>query len=99
MKLIATLWVAANALAATSPLLACSTPVHRYAMYNWEPSKYLVSYFYDGSKDPKDLKANDLLRTICDPEGSLINITFLEVDLQDTSMIEQAPQSVARALR
>ena len=99
LKLIATLWVAANALAATSPLPACSTPVHRYAMYNWEPSKYLASYFYDGSVDPKDAKANELLRAMCDPEASRINLTFLEVDLQDTAMIEQAPQSVARALR
>ena len=43
---------------------ACSTPVHRYAMYNWKPTDYRVIYIADGATAEKDRATNAALEKL-----------------------------------
>ncbi len=92
-----TILTVVGAILAAPLAFACTTPVHRYAMYNWEPSTYLVCYFFDGEEDAADRDVNVALRTMSESETSIVNITYQPVDIRDTALLEDAPAPVRSA--
>ena len=46
--------LAVTFLLTASSTRACTTPVYRYAMYNWAPSPYYVFYFHRGDPPAED---------------------------------------------
>ncbi len=64
------------------PLVACETPVYRYAMYRWDPAPFEVYFFHSGelSEDDKELHAE--LLSIAQDDESPLNCSLISVDLE-----------------
>jgi hypothetical protein len=58
------------AAALPSRLFACSVPVFRYALENWEPDPYLVEVSYSGALKPEEQATVDFLNKSADPDSS-----------------------------
>ena len=70
------------AVAVALPLIACETPVYRYAMYRWAPAPFEVYFFHSGelSEDDKELHAEML--SIAQDDESPLNCSLISVDLE-----------------
>lgn len=81
----------------SSAVMACSTPVHRYAMYNWTPSTYWICYFFDGEEAASDTAVNRELEKMSGEE-SLVNIVYRPVNIQEPGRLDGVPPAVKKAL-
>lgn len=84
---------AAGILALAGLVLACDTPVYRYAMYRWPPAPYHVLYFHRGSPDAKDGEVNRLL----DEAGAKAvpaNVAFELIDVSQDETLKLLPEEV-----
>lgn len=75
---------------------ACSTPVYRYAMYNWAPAPYYVFYFHDGEPDEADAKVNSAIDAlgIAQPPA---NVVLESVDLSQPDQFDRLPEIVKKS--
>ncbi|MCR4414932.1 MAG: hypothetical protein NUV77_21140, partial [Thermoguttaceae bacterium] len=79
-------------------LLACDTPVYRYAMYRWHPAPYRVFYFHRGAPSKDDAEVNRLL----DEAGSRpapTNLVFEAIDVSKADAMDRLPEEVKTACR
>ena len=70
------------AVAVALPLIACETPVYRYAMYRWAPAPFEVYFFHSEelTEDEKELHAE--LLSMAEDEESPLNCSLLSIDLE-----------------
>jgi len=64
------------------PLVACETPVYRYAMYRWEPAPFEVYFFHSGDLSEEDKELHAEMLSIAQDEESPLNCSLLSVDLE-----------------
>ena len=90
--LAAIVWAAGG----LSPVRACSTPVFRYAMYNWAPAPYYVFYFHHGQAAKQDEAVNKTLAGLsrADPPA---NVVFTAVDVSNKEEFGKLPGVVKKA--
>ena len=75
---------------------ACSTPVYRYAMYNWAPAPYYVFYFHDGEPDEKDAQVNQTIDALGVAEPAA-NVVLQSVDLSEPDQLDRLPEIVKKS--
>lgn len=92
MGLLALLFVVA-----VSSSDACTTPVYRYAMYNWAPSPYYVFYFHRGDPPAEDAKVNETMAKLPEPDPKAANLAFEAVDLAAEDEFDRLPGPVKEA--
>ncbi len=77
---------------------ACSTPVYRYAMYNWPPTPYYVFYFHHGETPAEDKAVNKLLEKL--PDAKLMtNVMLQTVDVTDEDQMKYIPGVVQESYK
>ena len=79
-----------------APVLACDTPVYRYAMYNWPPAPYVVFYFYWGQPAAEDEAVNRLLSDPAAGQPGTANVAMEAVDLAKCPLA-RLPEPVRKA--
>jgi len=84
-------------LVATSSTQACTTPVYRYAMYNWAPSPYYVFYFHRGDPPAEDAKVNEKMAKLPEPDPKAANLAFEAVDVSAEDEFDRLPGPVKEA--
>ncbi len=75
---------------------ACTTPVYRYAMYNWATAPYYVFYFHHAQPAPEDQAVHELIRDSGQAEPPA-NLVLELIDGTDKDQLEQLPQIVVDA--
>jgi hypothetical protein len=75
---------------------ACTTPVYRYAMYNWAPAPYFVFYFHPGEIPEEDAKVNEAITKLSDEGPPFANLLLEPVDVSQEE-IEKMPKPVREA--
>lgn len=70
-------------MAVAIPLLACETPVYRYAMYRWQPAPFEVYYFHSGEISEQDKALHAELLSIANDDESPLNCSLINVNLDD----------------
>jgi hypothetical protein len=65
----------------TNEASACSTPVYRYAMYNWPAAPYFVFYFHFGEPAEEDKGVNQSIAQLAEGRAERANFAFEEIDL------------------
>lgn len=80
-----------------SPVQACSTPVHRYALYRWFSYPFRVVYFYRGEEDPADKKAHDELSRRGASETKPANVELIRINTDEKAELESLPPFVREA--
>ncbi len=78
----------------TGPARACSTPVYRYAMYNWPTAPYYVFFFHQGEIAEADQSINALIETAGRDETTPANVALEPVDLAEKEQLERLPRVV-----
>jgi len=78
------------------PVLGCSTPVYRYAMYNWVSWPYYVFYFHHGAPPEEDAAVNKLLEELpeADPPA---NVSLTTIDVSQKEEFDRLPEVVKKA--
>ena len=84
------LWLALSASA-----WACTTPVYRYAMYNWPAAPYGLVYLHPGQADSADEPVHAAVRSAA--EDPPANVTVAKVDVSEANRFERLPESVREA--
>ncbi|MEA1949839.1 MAG: hypothetical protein U9N87_00525 [Planctomycetota bacterium] len=79
---------------ATASLLACDTPVYRYAMYNWKTAPYQVFFFHNPAETTGDDKKVNRLLADLSVSQQPANVQLIEVDTTDRQSIERLPEAV-----
>jgi len=84
------------ALAVGKPVLGCSTPVYRYAMYNWASWPYYVFYFHHGAPPEEDKAVNKLFEELpeADPPA---NVMLTTIDVSKKEEFDRLPEVVRKA--
>jgi hypothetical protein len=77
---------------------ACTTPVYRYAMYNWAPAPYFVFYFHPGEIPGDDEKVNEAITKLSDEGPPFANVLLQPVDVSQEE-VEKLPKPVQDAWR
>jgi len=90
LAVLAILWQAATA-------QACSTPVYRYAMYNWPASPYRAFYFYRGEPAEEFQAINQSINELGEAMPAPANIFVDSINLDETEM-DKLPQPIIEAL-
>jgi hypothetical protein len=92
---MAALCVAAGATA----LWACTTPVYRYAMYNWHPMPYAVFYLHQGdAPGESDQRVNERLESLSGDPEAMVNLWYSSVDVSQADQTTTLPPEVADLL-
>jgi hypothetical protein len=93
MKPLATI---ALVLAAAATALACSTPVYRYAMYNWAPAPYVIFHLFEGHRDQQDVATD---RALGQPAGSsaVANVQVEVIDAARKELFDPLPEPIKKA--
>lgn len=81
----------------TSVAWTCSTPVYRYAMYNWGSAPYRVFYFYEGEPPAKDQAVNERLDRLYHDDPAA-NVVFEAINVSQEGERQRLPDGVAQAL-
>ena len=89
--LTAVLWAAGSVL----PARACTTPVFRYAMYNWSPAPYYVFYFHHGQVAEEDRQVNKLLDEAAEADPPA-NVVLTTIDVSEQEQFERLPRVVKK---
>ena len=77
---------------------ACTTPVYRYAMYNWPPAPYFIFYFHPGEIPAEDEKVNQAITDLADEGPAFANVLLEPVDVS-AEEVEKLPEPVQDAWR
>ncbi len=77
---------------------ACTTPVYRYAMYNWGSSPFVVCYLHRGEPDAQDEPVHQKLREASRSESAAANVVLEPIDL-DQWKPEKLPPPVREVLQ
>ena len=77
---------------------ACTTPVYRYAMYNWAPSPYFIFYFHPGEIPEEDAKINEAITKLSEEGPPFANVLLEPVDVSQGE-VEKMPKPVREAWR
>jgi len=86
---IAIVWVAGT----PGRVEACSTPVYRYAMYNWPPAPYFVFYFHSGQPAEEDAEVNEWIKKLSVEGPKVANLLLEPVDLSQDGL-DRMPEAV-----
>ena len=78
-------------------VMACETPVYRYAMYRWQPTPYEVYFFHDHPVGPADQQVADRLAEYADAEGNRANVAYIPIDLAGDPELNSVPKDVREA--
>ena len=78
--------------------LACTTPVYRYAMYNWPPAPYFIFYFHPGEIPGEDVKVNEAITKLAEEGPPFGNVLLEPVDVSKDE-VEKLPKPVQDAWR
>ncbi|MFH1264854.1 MAG: hypothetical protein ABIK89_03960, partial [Planctomycetota bacterium] len=97
-RVLAMMLVAGAVLLGTSPAYACTTPVYRYAMYNWAPAPYFVFYFHRGEPPEEDAKLNQMIAELAETPPAVANVRFEAVDVAEADL-DRLPEPVVEAWR
>ena len=81
---------------ATGLVLACDTPVYRYAMYRWEPAPYEVYCFHDKPLDEQAGQIQKLIESAGRSEQSPANVLFVPVALNTDPELKKVPPDVRK---
>ena len=76
---------------------ACSTPVYRYAMYNWPASPYYVFYFHHGQIPAADAELHTQIESLAGDEKAPANLLLEKVDASDEEGLSRFPRPVLEA--
>ena len=77
---------------ALAALLACDTPVYRYAMYRWEPAPYELYFFHDQPAGSEDTAVAQAVRELAGGDKQPANLQFFDVNLaEDKEMLKISP--------
>ncbi len=76
---------------------ACSTPVYRYAMYNWATSPFFVFYFHHGAPAAEDRAVNAKIEALTTDWPPQANVSLESIDTTDSAVLEKLPKSVVEA--
>jgi len=79
------------------PAAACSTPVYRYAMYNWPASPYYVFYFHHGQIPTADAELHTQIESLATDEKAPANLLLEKVDTGDEEALKRFPRQVLEA--
>jgi len=79
------------------PAAACSTPVYRYAMYNWPASPYYVFYFHQGQIPAGDAELHTQIESLATDEKAPANLLLEKVDASDEEGLKRLPRPVLEA--
>ncbi len=83
--------------AVCAPVLACNTPVYRYAMYNWQTAPYIVFYFYEGEIPEADQEVHKSFQKLTEEFPPQANVRFEPIDVADAKKMETLPEFVVEA--
>ena len=75
-------------------VIACDTPVYRYAMYRWQSTPYEVYYFHS---DPLDDEAKEIAQRLTELAENLqmpTNVIHTAVNITDDSELRTVPPDV-----
>jgi hypothetical protein len=75
-------------------LLACSTPVYRYAMYRWESAPYEVYYFHDQEAGEADQKIAQVLKDTWESREERANVLYIPVNVVEDKELKRIPPDV-----
>ena len=89
--------MAALVLFSSASAWACSTPVYRYAMYNWAPSPHFVFYLHRGGPSEEDEKVNQLIGELAEAEPAPAYVLLTSVDVSDEKQLDRLPGPVKDA--
>lgn len=78
-------------------VLACDTPVYRYAMYRWEPAPYEVYFFHDKPLDERAAQVQKLVEAASQSEEKPANLFFVPVSLSADPELKKIPPDVRKA--
>jgi hypothetical protein len=78
-------------------LIACETPVYRYAMYRWQPAPYEVYYFHDQPAGEQDQRVADLLAELSEGSDNRANVAYIPVNLAEDQDLASVPPDVKKA--
>ena len=80
-----------------SPVVACNTPVYRYAMYNWQTAPYIVFHFYEGEVAEEDKAVHAVLEKLTEEWPPEANVRVEPIDVSDKKKMEALPEFVIEA--
>jgi len=75
---------------------ACTTPVYRYAMYNWAPTPYFVCYFHYGEPAEEHTELHQVIDELTESQPAAANVVLKEIDLS-LGHFDQLPGPVQEA--
>ncbi|MHB8902319.1 MAG: hypothetical protein ACYC6Y_26465 [Thermoguttaceae bacterium] len=81
----------------SASVLACNTPVYRYAMYNWQTAPYIVFYFHKGAIPEADQALHKSLEKFSEELPPQANVRIEAIDVSDTKKMETLPDFVTDA--
>lgn len=76
-----TILIAFVALAMSQPLAACSVPVFRYALENWEPDRLTVAIIHDGPMTDEQSALTKQLEAAAYENEQLVNLRLHPIDV------------------
>lgn len=78
-------------------LLACDTPVYRYAMYRWEPEPYELYFFHDQPAGNQDQAVAQAVKELAGSEKQPANLQFFDVNLAEDKEMQKISPAVKQA--
>lgn len=91
--------VVAVVITTAAALIACETPVYRFAMYRWEPAAYSVYYLHEGEPSTDHQAVLDRFAELqfgSDASSAeSVNIDVVDVDTSDVDVNVHLPPSVS----
>ena len=78
-------------------VIACDTPVYRYAMYRWQPAPYEVYFFHREPAAGEDKKIEEMIKSLPRHKDAPANVVYLPVNLNDDAELVGVPPDVKQA--
>ncbi len=78
-------------------VMACETPVYRYAMYRWQPAPYEVYFFHAGTPSEQDQRVQELLAEFERGGDSRANVAYIPVNITEDPELASVPPDVKKA--
>lgn len=75
---------------------ACSTPVFRYAMYNWPTAPYYFFYFHDGQIPEEDKAIHEQLEKLATADKPS-NVRLTVIDVTNEEQLKYIPEVVLKS--
>jgi len=75
---------------------ACSTPVFRYAMYNWPTAPYYFFYFHHGEIPEEDKAIHEQLEKLATADKPS-NVRLIAIDMTNEEQLKYIPEVVLKS--